>query len=463
VKKQTALALLLVIGCSGAEVKTGAPGAGGGNGGGVGNGGNGGGVGNGGSGGGVGSGGGGGSRGTGGAGGSAGGGMGGSGGAPGIGGSGGRAGSGGAGGGAGVGGNAVDGGPGGSGGRDAAPAPPDAGPPPSGNPFVYVSGYAPSITTLVLDGTTGLLTRAGSVTVTGRPSYLAFSPNTRFLYAIDESSPSRIVSFAIDRATGALTQINAVATMSNGAAHLAVHPSGNWIVAPHYLSGDVTVHAVRADGSVDPPMASDSPGAMAHQAVFDSSGTFLFVPLLGSNAVEQYQFAAGRLTRNAPPSVPVPGGPRHMAFGRGEDFAYVVTENSSTIITFRFDKTAGLLSAIETLPTTAAGREGATAHLVLHPSGQFLYVSNRNDNSITLFSIDSATGRLQNQGYTKDMISVPRDFTIDPAGHFLLVANQNSANVVVFQIDPTNGTLTRQGAPATVSAMPSFVGAVFPH
>jgi 6-phosphogluconolactonase len=325
-----------------------------------------------------------------------------------------------------------------------------------------VSGYAPTITTLLLDGQSGILTRGGSVTVAGRPSYLAFSPNTRFLYAIDESSPSRIASFAIDGATGGLTPINAVSTMSNGAAHLAVHPSGSWIVAPHYLSGDVTVHAVRADGGVDPPMASDHPGAMAHQAVFDSSGKFLFVPLLGSNAVEQYQFAAGTLTRNTPPSVTVPGGPRHLAFAPGEGFAYVVTELSSTIITFRFDRTAGLLSAVETLPTTAAGREGATAHLVVHPSGRFLYVSNRTDNSITLFSIDPATGRLQNQGYTRDMISVPRDFTIDPTGRFLLVANQNSANVVVFSIDPASGALTRQGAPASVSAMPSFVGAVLP-
>jgi 6-phosphogluconolactonase len=325
--------------------------------------------------------------------------------------------------------------------------------------YVYVSGENPTITTLRLDPAKGTLTRAGAAHGGTVPSYLAFAPSKKYLYAIEEIDQSRIIAFAVDAGSGNLREINREATGGAGAPHLTVDPSGRWVVAAHYDSNSVTVHPVKADGGIGKAVDTQKPGTSAHQAVFDASGRFVFIPCLGSNLVAQYRFAGGKLMPNDPPAVAVPGGPRHMAFDPRERFAYVLSELENAVTSFRYDRNSGRLSDPQRLPTiTRDGKKQETAHVVVHPSGKFLYVSNGNDNSIVRFDIDGATGRLSHPTFERTQIRFPRDFTIDPTGRFLIVANRDSASLVTFRIDPATGKLDRVGRPVPVPAKPEFVG-----
>jgi 6-phosphogluconolactonase len=329
--------------------------------------------------------------------------------------------------------------------------------------YLYVSGGQPTITIFRLSLIDGTMTRVGVATAGTVPSYLAFAPNRKYLYAIDEIDRSRIIAFLVDPASGALSEINEALTGGAGAPHLAVHPTGNWIVVAHYDSSMVSVHPVDSNGGVGKPIDTRQPGKFAHQAVFATAGRFVFIPCLGSDLVAQYRFERGVLVPNDPPAVPAPGGPRHMAFDPHERFAYVLGELGNVVTSFRYDRASGTLREPHTLPTIEpGGSKQETAHVAVHPSGKFLYVSNGNDNSIAIFAIDDATGRLTIVGYERAMIGFPRDFTIDPSGGYLIVANRDLASVVVFRIDPTTGRLARVGAPVSVPSSPQFVGVLPP-
>jgi len=336
---------------------------------------------------------------------------------------------------------------------------------PSGTPYVYVSGYGPEITRFELDLATGALADQGSVNGGTSPSYLAFAPDKRTLYAVNEASGagSQVIAFAIDPTTGALSEINRQATGGEGAPHLAVHPSGDWIAVAHYGSGHTSILPVRADGGVDAASAmergpSDGCGK-AHQAVFDSTGKYLFVPCLESNYVLQYTFSNGTLGYNDPPTVAVTGGPRHLALAPDEQHAYVLSELASTITSFDYDAATGRLSSPQVIDSHEDAA-GASAHIAVHPSGRWLYASNRAENSLGLFSID-AQGRPQSVAFQREMIDTPRDFTIDPTGAFLISANQNGAqNLLVYRIDPDDGALTRVQVVA-VGGSPTFAGVLF--
>ena len=325
--------------------------------------------------------------------------------------------------------------------------------------YVYVSGENPTVTTLRLDPESGGLTRVGTASAGTVPSYLAFAPSKKFLYAVDEIDQSRVIAFAVDGGRGTLREINREATGGAGAPHLTVDPSGKWVVVAHYDSNSVTVHTVRPDGGIGRAVDTQKPGAAAHQAVFDGSGKFVLVPCLGSNLVAQYRFQGGRLVPNDPPSVAVPGGPRHMALDPKERFAYVLSELENAVTSFHYDRATGRLSDPQRLPTIApGGKKQETAHAVVHPSGKFLYVSNGNDNSIVRFVIDGATGRLSQPSYERTAIRFPRDFTIDPTGRYLIVANRDSASLVTFRIDGATGKLEKVGPAVSVPAKPEFVG-----
>jgi 6-phosphogluconolactonase len=325
--------------------------------------------------------------------------------------------------------------------------------------YVYVSGENPTITTLRLDPTSGALTRTATASAGTVPSYLAFAPSKKFLYAIDEIDQSRIIAFTVAGGSGTLREINREATGGAGAPHLTVDPTGRWVVVAHYDSNSVSVHPIRPDGGIGKGVDSRKPGTAAHQVVFDASGRFVFIPCLGSNLVAQYRFQGGKLLPNDPPAVTVAGGPRHMALDPKEQFAYVLSELENAVTSFRYDRATGRLSDPQRLPTiTPTGKKQETAHVVVHPSGKFLYVSNGNDNSIVRFDIDAATGRLSHPTYERTLIRFPRDFTIDPTGRYLIVANRDSASLVTFRIDAATGKLGRVGDPVSVPSKPEFVG-----
>jgi len=170
--------------------------------------------------------------------------------------------------------------------------------------------------------------------------------------------------------------------------------------------------------------------------------------------VQVYRFDStkGTIAPNDPAASKVaPGsGPRHFAFHPSGKFAYVINEMSLTVTAFQYDADKGQLSTLQTITTLPEGvtdRKGmSTAEVVVHPSGKFLYGSNRGHHSIAAFAIDQSTGKLTAIGHQGKGIKTPRNFNIDPTGHYLLVANQDGDSVVVFKVDQATGKLEPTGS-----------------
>jgi 6-phosphogluconolactonase len=374
------------------------------------------------------------------------------------------------------------GGGGGSGGSAAdasaaADASPEARPSPdvtvaAGSPYVYVGGSAAEIRIFQLDTQTGALAARGSVAAAeagNNPGFMAFHPSKKFLFAANRS-PSKVTSFSINAATGALTKINEAPTgMGDGGAAIVIDRSGKWAFVAHTGSSTVTVHPIADSGMVGAPVEQVMPGMFTHMAMPDPAGKFLFVMCLQSDYVAQLAFngTSGKLSPNAPPTMPwaMGAGPRHMTFHPSAKFSYVIAETNSTITSYGYDAATGLLSDPQVRSTIPEGftAKNTGAHVLVHPSGKFVYASNRGHDSIAIFTVDQTTGRLTLLGHeTGDgMIKTPRNFSIDDAGRFLLVANQGSNDVLVFRIQ-SDGKLMRAGAPIPTASGPTWVGVLPP-
>lgn len=380
---------------------------------------------------------------------------------------------------AGSGGAGGSGGTGGTGGRDAsdpdatadAETPEDSGTDaaqpdaslPVQTTHVYVGGYSSEITHFVLDRETGELDHREATAAGSSPSYVAIHPQRDALYAVNESNSaagSQVLAFAIDRESGELSMINAVPSGGEGAPHLAVHPSGDWIAVAHYVSGHTSILPVRADrglnGVIDIDRGPADDARKAHQAVFDFRGTTLLVPCLENDYVLQYEVTDGSIALKTPATAAVAGGPRHLALHPDQQHAYVLSELDSLLTWLDYDADTGLLSNPQSMDSEQTIK-GSSAHIAVHPSGRWLYVSNRTENSLGVFAL-AADGRPQLVEHVLEGIATPRDFAIDPAGEFLIVANQSGAqDLRVYRIDPILGTLTFVKA-TNVGGQPTFVG-----
>ena len=186
----------------------------------------------------------------------------------------------------------------------------------------------------------------------------------------------------------------------------------------------------------------------------DPGNRYVLACDLGLDKILLYRLdtKAGSLVANDPPFGKVkPGsGPRHLSFEPSGKFVYVNNEISSTLTGFRFEKRNGLMTEIETVSTLPKDFSGnnSTAETEVHPSGNFVYVSNRGHNSIAVFAIDQKTGRLTYVQHESTQGKTPRNFAIHPKGEFLLAENQGSDSIVVFRIDSKSGALTATGEKA---------------
>jgi 6-phosphogluconolactonase len=127
---------------------------------------------------------------------------------------------------------------------------------------------------------------------------------------------------------------------------------------------------------------------------------------------------------------------------------YVVNELNATITALEYDQSSGQLGRqLQTVSTEPAGYAGpqSTAEIAIHPSGKFLYASNRGHNSIAGFRIDPANGMLSPIGHTTSGIDFPRNFAIDPSGAWLYAANQKGDTIVQFRVDQGTGKLVPTG------------------
>jgi 6-phosphogluconolactonase len=197
--------------------------------------------------------------------------------------------------------------------------------------------------------------------------------------------------------------------------------------------------------------------------VADPSDRFVFVPCKGADYVAQFLFDAstGKLTPNAVPrfATAAGAGPRHLAFHPDGKTAYLIAETASTMTALDFDATAGALTAVQTVSTLPAGFTGTNtaAEVHVHPSGKWLFGSNRGDDSIVVFALDPS-GHMTAQGFTKTGGTTPRDFTLDPSGAWLYAANQGTGDVVAFAFDAATGALTTTTGASVAVPSASFVG-----
>lgn len=350
---------------------------------------------------------------------------------------------------------------------------------PKGEYLVYIGTYtrqnSRGIYAYRFHTATGSLEPLGLVAETVHPSFLAVHPSRRFLYAANEvanhdGKPGGTVSaFAIDSKTGKLTFLNQASSGGAGPCYLAVDKSGKNVLVANYGGGSVAALPVNQDGrlnqasaflqhrgsSVDPKRQQ---GPHAHSINVSPDNRFAVAADLGLDQLLVYRFdpAKGSLAANSPAFARVnPGaGPRHFAFHPGGKFAYVVNEMQSTVTAFAYDRRRGVLKELQTtstLPKDFAG-ENTTAEVQAHPSGKFLYGSNRGHDSIAVFRIDPGKGTLRPVEQVATQGKTPRNFGIDPTGSYLIAANQNSDNIVVFRIDAKSGRLSATGQVLQVSS-----------
>jgi 6-phosphogluconolactonase len=336
----------------------------------------------------------------------------------------------------------------------------DSPPPPPAHVVAYISGYSANIAWFDLDTASGALTTVSQIaSFANNPSFLAMTQT--HLYAAAEGG-NRVGAYTIDQVSGGLTFINDVSSSGNGPAHVAVDNTGAYAMVANYGNGSIAILPVRGDGGLNAASQTLQAGANAHQILTDPSNGFVLVPCKGADYVAQYTFASGTLTANSTPHAMTDtgAGPRHVAFARSAQYVYLVNENNSTLTAFSFSS-AGRLTELNTLSTRASGANGNNtgAEIAVHPSGNFVYSSNRGDNNIAVFRIAPATGMVSLVGHVPTGGMTPRSFAIDPSGAWMFAANQGSDSIVTFSIDTTTGMPSPTGASMPFDN-PSFIGFV---
>ena len=345
---------------------------------------------------------------------------------------------------------------------------------PKGEYIAYVGTYtektSKGIYAFQFDAATGKLSPLGLAAETTTPSFLAVHPNHRFLYSVNEvnnfngQKSGAVSAFSIDLKTSKLTFLNQVSSHGTGPCHLSLDKTGKNVLVANYDGGSVAVFPVDADGRLREASAAiqhkgssvnkeRQEGPHAHCIFTSPDNRFALAADLGLDKILVYRFdpTHGTLTPNNPAfgKAPPGAGPRHFAFHPNGRYVYVINEIQCTLSTFAYDAAHGALRLKDTVSTLAKGttvtNDDSTAEIEVHPSGKFVYGSNRGHDSIAVFSVDPAEGTLTQVEFVSTMGKTPRGFGIDPTGSFLIAANQDSDSLVVFRINPDNGRLTPTG------------------
>lgn len=338
----------------------------------------------------------------------------------------------------------------------------------------YTRGNSKGIYVSRFDASSGKLSAPELAAETPNPSFLAVHPSRRLLYAVSEignyegRKTGAVSAFSIDAASGKLTFLNRVSSGGGGPCHLVVDQTGKNVLVANYGGGSVAVLPIQSDGTLAEASAfvqhtgsSVNPKRQqqphAHSINVSANNRYAVAADLGLDQVLVYRFDAtkGLLSANQPPFAKVkPGaGPRHYAFHPNGRFAYTINELHSTVTAFAWNGRRGTLAELHTASTLPEDFKDVshTAEVQVHPSGRFLYGSNRGHDSIAVFAIDRK-GTLNPVERVSTGGKTPRNFGIDPTGSYLFAANQNSDNVVVFRIDKASGRLTPTGTVLEVYA-----------
>lgn len=321
----------------------------------------------------------------------------------------------------------------------------------------YTEGESEGIYTCdIAVGSHPALRERGVTEVADNPSFITLHPNQQYLYAVNEIEKGAVTAFAIDE-DDELAPLERVESGASGPCHCRVHPSGQFLFVAHYTGGAVSVMPIRDNGGVGTPTdvvyhegSSVHPERQTdphpHSIEPGPDGRYVYVPDLGTDEVVQYEFdeTAGSLRRVGAVSAAPGAGPRHLDFHPDEPFVYVINELDSTLTAYAREPETGALEEItteSTLPPEYDG-ENITADVHVHPSGRWVYGSNRGHHSIAVFEIDRATGGIARKEIEPTGGEWPRNFAIESTGSLLIAQNRYTDDVVVFEIDDDMGELT---------------------
>jgi 6-phosphogluconolactonase len=336
----------------------------------------------------------------------------------------------------------------------------------AGNPapkkyLVYVGTYtndkkSEGIYRMELDLASGKLSAPQLAGKTINPSFLALHPTGKLLYAVGEvenfgkskKGAGAVNAFAIDSKSGDLTLLNQQSSEGGAPCHIIIDRAGKTALVANYSGGNACALPIASDGKLGPATSvvqhKGKKRALAHSINLDAGNRFAVVADAGLDRVYIYRFEDGQLKPNDPPFTELKAGaaPRHFAFHPDGKHAYTINESALSITAFNYDSKKGTLKEIQSISTVPPGwKKGSTAEVVVHPSGKFVYGSNRGHDSIAVFGVDPKTGKLahvENQGKG---INTPRNFAIDPSGTWCLVGNQGTNSVIVFRVNRETGKL----------------------
>ena len=342
--------------------------------------------------------------------------------------------------------------------------------------LVYLGTYtnkteSKGIYAYLFDPGVGKLSPLGLAAESEDPSFVAVHPSGKYLYAVNEidhfgaRKSGAVSAFSIDAKTGKLTLLNQASTQGAGPCHISLDKTGKFALVANYDGGSIATFPIRDDGSLGEVAGfvqhrgssvnkERQEAPHSHWIGVSPDNRFAIEANLGLDELPVYHFNAGNgdLSPIEPFVKVIPGaGPRHLAFHPNGKFAYVLSEMGSSVTAFAYKASNGSLSSLQTVSTLSILRKDYSgpkeaAEIAVHPSGKFLYASNRAGiDTISAFSVDPVKGTLKLKDEYPTMGKTPRNFAIDPTGKFLLAANQESNNIVIFRIDSATGTLSPTG------------------
>jgi 6-phosphogluconolactonase len=327
--------------------------------------------------------------------------------------------------------------------------------------YVYVSQAE--------DGTIGMYTLApdgaltpGARVAAGKPVMpMSVSPDKRFLFAAVRSKPFTVVTYGIDRATGALARLS-TGPLAESFPYILAESSGRFLLGASYGAHLVSVNPIGTDGKVGDPIQVIPTARNAHAIITDRTNRYVFVPHLGTDQIFQFRLDAktGRLTANTPPTVQLKAGsgPRHIVMSPDNRFAYLLNELTATVTTLSLDAATGLLTEVGSasalpadtrlVPGAPRGGPGQrdvsndiwASDVHVTPDGKFVYAAERTSSSIGALAVDSASGKLTYLASTPTE-KQPRGFRIDPRGRHMVVSGEKSDTISVYEIDRASGAL----------------------
>jgi 6-phosphogluconolactonase len=338
--------------------------------------------------------------------------------------------------------------------------------------FVYVSNAQDgNIDTYNMDMSTGALTPVGKTEAAKLVMPMTLSPNKKYLYAVIRSQPTRVLTYAVDPATGALTQ-KASAPLPDSMPYVSTDHTGRFLFTASYGGDKLAVSPIGENGLVEAEAIQVIPtGRNAHSIMPDRTNKFVYAATLGANQVLQFTFDSktGKLTANEPPAVsPEAGhGPRHLAFSPDNKYLYVLNELSGHVTQYTIDPSKGTLTLVDSVssvpaeaglawgaaqapvgsapaPSSVAAKDDKpkvwAADIQITPDGKFLYSTERTTNKIALFTVAPGTGKLT---YVTNFATEaqPRGIRIDPTGQYLVASGEKSDRVSVYKIDKGTGRL----------------------